>query len=536
MKYRLFLFVAILLLWKEAFPQTTMPSRSEIFAALKTATKFFDEKVNSEGRFVWYYTLDLSRRWGELEAYPSMAWLQGQGSVDMGETFLDLYEATGDHYYLQLAFNVAKTLVEGQLPCGGWNYMIDFSGEESLRRWYSTIGKNGWRLEEFHYYYGNATFDDGVTYDCAMFLLRLEVLKPTPEVRSALEKVLSLIKESQYPIGAWPQRYPHVDSLYRGGYPSYPKYYTFNDDVTWNNIRFLIMCEKILGDTTLNGYIQRGMDFYILSQLPPPQAGWAMQYTYDLRPAPARSYEPAALDPIYTGKHIEILIKFYEMTGCKTYLECIPPALQWLESVVLEKRNGVVYVPKFVEIGTNEPLYTHRRGSNRTYGAYYVDKNPEKTLAHYRSVRPLRLDELKKMYTLALQTNIQYQRGFRIPEIDTLDDTVRKYHRLRDYLTLSSEQWNSHQEISHNHVAELVNQVMREGCWTTTRAMVSNPYRGEPTFGDSTTFEYAQTYVGDEYDTSPFESTSGERYISTLEYIRNVHYLLRYLQQTHKHK
>jgi hypothetical protein len=35
--------------------------------------------------------------------------------------------------------------------------MIDFAGDRSLKEWYNTIGKNGWRLEEFQHYYGNDT-------------------------------------------------------------------------------------------------------------------------------------------------------------------------------------------------------------------------------------------------------------------------------------------------------------------------------------------------------------------------------------------
>jgi hypothetical protein len=54
----------------------------------------------------------------------------------------------------------AKALIWGQLPRGGWNYMIDFAVDHSLKNWYNSIGKNDWGFEEFYHYYGNATFDD----------------------------------------------------------------------------------------------------------------------------------------------------------------------------------------------------------------------------------------------------------------------------------------------------------------------------------------------------------------------------------------
>ena len=34
----------------------------------------------------------------------------------------------------------------------------------------------------------------------------------------------------------------------------------------------------------------------------------------------------------------------------------------------------------FVEMGTNKPVYVHRKGSNVKYGKYYVDYNDQKLL------------------------------------------------------------------------------------------------------------------------------------------------------------
>lgn len=530
MKYRPYCYILLSLLLT-GIGTAQQPAKNEILAALKKATKYFDEKVDSQGRFVWYYALDLKRRWGEMEAYPSMAWLQGQGSIFMGETFLDLYEATHDEYYRTLALKVAHTLAEGQLECGGWNYMIDYNGEASLKQWYNTIGKNGWRLEEFRYYYGNATFDDEVTANATMFLLRMELTYSTAAIHRALEKAIHLIKESQYPVGAWPQRYPPRDSLYKLGYPAYPSYYTFNDDVTWNNICVLLTWSKIFGDTTCYDALRRGMDFYLKSQLPAPQAGWAQQYSFDLKPAAARTYEPAALDPIFTAKHIEILTKFYEMTGKKKYLRRIPEAFQWLESVILSKKENVLFVPKFVEVGTNKPLYTHRCGSNAIFGKYYVDYDDRNTLGHYRSIRPLSLDNVRAFYEAVSSKDIYPVLDFSVPSVDSLSNLLQKFHAMRKYLTLPSEHWNNRQQVTTERVAEILSSLDTEGRWTTTFAMISNPYRGEPASGDSTTDRYAQTYVGDMYDTSPYENTSSDKYLSTALYGRNIRLLLEYLQQ-----
>ena len=114
--------------------------------AMLRSTQFMVEKVSTNGGYVWNYLPDLSRRWGEMEAYKTMIWLQSPGTVSMGHLFLDAYQATGNEYYYQAAEKTASAVIWGQSPEGGWNYVVDFAGDRSLKQWYSTIGKNGWRL------------------------------------------------------------------------------------------------------------------------------------------------------------------------------------------------------------------------------------------------------------------------------------------------------------------------------------------------------------------------------------------------------
>jgi hypothetical protein len=114
---------------------------------MKRATTFMVEKVSTNGGYVWAYLPDMSRRWGEIEAKPSMAWVQPPGTATMGHLFLDAYHATGDEYYYQAAEKVAGALIWGQHRSGGWNYFIDFDGPASTRHWYETVGRTrgGWR-------------------------------------------------------------------------------------------------------------------------------------------------------------------------------------------------------------------------------------------------------------------------------------------------------------------------------------------------------------------------------------------------------
>ena len=230
-----------------AAPAQTAPTRADILSAMKRATIFMADTVAVNGGYVWSYLPDLSRRWGEIEATPTMIWLQPPGTATMGHIFLDAYHATGDEYYYQAAERTTAAVIWAQLSSGGWNYVADMRGEASLREWYATVGKNAWRLEEFQHYWGNATFDDVTTIDAARLLLRIYLEKRDPRYRPALNNAIQFVLDSQYPIGGWPQRYPAKPDFM----PDYTSFITFNDDVAAENIDFLLQCYQTLGDPRL---------------------------------------------------------------------------------------------------------------------------------------------------------------------------------------------------------------------------------------------------------------------------------------------
>ena len=149
-----------------------------------------------------------------------MIWIQPPGTATMGHLFLDAYHATGDEYYYRAAEAVAGALIRAQHPSGGWNYLADFAGERSLREWYDTVGRNAWRMEEFQHYWGNATFDDcrhGGVGEVPAAALRREA---GPEVQAgARQGASAFVLDSQYPIGAWPQRFPLKHEFSHHGKP-----------------------------------------------------------------------------------------------------------------------------------------------------------------------------------------------------------------------------------------------------------------------------------------------------------------------------
>jgi PelA/Pel-15E family pectate lyase len=516
---RLLVIAALAIVGAAPGAQAQQINRAQVLAAMKKATTFMVDKVAYKGGYVWSYLPDMTRRWGEMEATPTMIWIQPPGTPVMGHLFLDAYHATGDEYYYRAAEQVAGALMFAQHPSGGWNYIADFSGEGPLRKWYDTIGKNAWRLEEFQHYYGNATFDDAGTAESAKFFLRLFLEKRDAKYRVPLDKAIKFVVDSQYPIGLWPQRFPRAASVSLHGLPDYTGYATFNDDVAGENMDFLLRCYQALGDERLLDPIVRGMNAFLVTQLGPPQPGWGLQHTLDLLPAGARTYEPKALVTHTSATNLELLIRFYRLTGETKFLARIPEAIDWLEKLALPA--GIAPAgrthPTFVELGTNEPLYVHREGSNVFNGRYYVDKNPKGTIVHYSSFRRIDIAGLRKAYEAAknsppgevVKTSPLKLGAGKVP--------LPKYHTVGG---------------GDGDAAKLLAGLTAEGYWLAPLGYNSHPYKGDGSKA-AQPGDYSQTYVGDDTDTSPYPDPKLMG-ISVDAYVRNMGVLIRALDPAGK--
>ncbi|MDB5249426.1 MAG: Pectic acid lyase [Segetibacter sp.] len=498
--------------------------------AMLRATKYMVEDVSTNGGFVWYYTPDLSRRWGEMEAYKTMIWVQDGGTVSVGHMLLDAYHATGNDYYYQAAEKAAAAMIWGQSNEGGWNYMIDFAGDKSLKTWYNTIGKNGWRLEEFQHYYGNDTYDDDVSSDAARFILRMYLEKLDPKYKASLDKAINFMIKSQYPLGGWPQRFPLRHDFNKTGHEDYTSFYTFNDDVIWENVNFLIQCYQTLGEERLLDPISRGMNFYMLSQH--SSGAWGQQYNMQLQPTGARTYEPSSLLPGFTFDHAMLLLKFYQYTGDRKYIARVPEAIQWLEKTKLPAsgtENGKYTHPQFVEIGTDKAIYVHRKGSNVAYGHYYVDNNDKDLLVHYYGKARVNLQKLKD----------EYARVSALPAEEATKDSPIKPSSFNSEGTpqkaLVLNRYSSNDPTPEPMVKELVSSLDAKNRWLVKHVMISNPYTGDGQSKELTD-KYATTNVGDKTDTSPFRDTSDNDYISTSAYIKNMSRLINYVKAANQSK
>lgn len=510
---------------KEAVKQASKaPSRVEILETMKKATKFMVETVANNGGYVWAYSSDLSKRWGEVEAHKSMIWVQPPGTATMGHVYLDAYHATGDEYYYESAKKVAGALIAGQKPEGGWNYFIDFAGAPSTKKWYETIGKNAWRLEEFQHNWDNTTFDDAGTSESMQFLLRLYMEKLDPSFKPALEKSINLVLESQYPIGGWPQRYPLKYDHVKNNKADYTSYITFNDDVAGENINFLIMCYQAgLGGDKLLDAINRAMNVFIVTQQGQPQPGWGLQYSLDLKPQGARSYEPRALTTHTTAQNLKQLMYFYKLTGETKFLARVGEGIDWLEKLKLPADKVVMKgreYPTYIEIGTNKPLYVHRTGSNSTNGLYYADYNPEKPIMHYGQWRAIDIKGLRSEYELLLKSDpneISKNSPIKIGN----NTPLPKYFAAEDLSGTSDRNLDG---LSHD-LSGIIKDLNKEGYWPTPIKVVSNPYIGPAPKEVPENF-VLQSHVGDKYDTSPYTTNNPEIGISTGAYIENMKKLI----------
>lgn len=494
-----------------------VPTRAEVLETMQRATRFMVGTVSVRGGYVWSYLDDFSRRWGEIEARPTMIWIQSPGTPDVGQTFLDAWEASGDELFHDAARRAGQALIDGQLSCGGWNYVIDFAGEDSLREWYATVGRNAWRLEEFQHYFGNATYDDGTTASATQFLLRLYLAKRDPVVKAALDRAIEFILKSQHPSGAWPQRFPPASEADHSETARYSSYLTLNDDVSLGNIETLLACHRALGGERLLEAVERGRLAFVRLQIAEPQPGWALQYTPELEPAGARTYEPKAVATHATARSIESLLQFHRATHDPRFLAPIPRALAWLESCRLPQPTpeGGTH-PTFIELGTGRALYLHRSGSNVANGRYFADADPTKTVGHYSSYRSIDLARLRASYEAAVAAARDGH-----ATSDSSASRAGNDETSEDNAGANSADPAVRRRARGANVTRVIRELDASGRWITRLRNTSHPYRGEstaaPVEGD-----FARGFVGDDSDTSPFAETGQVNGISTRVFIQNM--------------
>jgi hypothetical protein len=279
-----------------------------------------------EGGYVYHYTLDGKEKWGEGSTDNRTIEVQPPGTPAVGMSFLRAYRITGNKDFLSAAEAAANALIMGQNDLGGWDHKIFFDRPKA----------------------GKVSFDDNQTQSAISFLMSLDQEIDKPALTEAIKKALDMMLKSQLGNGGWPHQYP-----WQGNYHDYA---TFNDQGINDCIRVMIEADTYYKDANYKKSLQKVGRFLMISQLPPPQPGWAQQYNEFLQPAWARTFEPPSVCPLVTLHNINSLIDLYLHTGREELLEPIPDAILWLRASRMP--NGKW--GRFLELGTNKALYFDR--------------------------------------------------------------------------------------------------------------------------------------------------------------------------------
>ncbi|GAA4454929.1 pectate lyase [Novipirellula rosea] len=343
-------------------------SRDDAIGALHRSVEFFRTQASSNGGYVFRISEDLSLREGEEKVGQTTAWIEPPATPSVGQAYLEAYQLTSDPMLLDAARQTAAALLRGQLVSGGWGEKIEFADQDRKRYAYrvdsADIGKR----------HNTTTFDDDKTQSVIRFLMRLDIAtkQSDAELHEAVMVALDGVLRSQYPNGAWPQRYvgtatPATNPRLAASYPAtwskthpkqkYDRYYTLNDGTIADLIATMLDAFDHYQDTRYLDAALRGGDFLLLAQMPSPQPGWAQQYNEQMQPAWARKFEPPAISGAESQQVMRTLLVLYRRSADLRYLQAVQKALPYYESCLRDDGR----LARFYELHTNRPLYMNRK-------------------------------------------------------------------------------------------------------------------------------------------------------------------------------
>ena len=412
------------------------PGKGEVLAALKTAGGFYTTHVSRRGGYHQSYAADLSKaRSGKDGKGLDTFSVTGSTTPAVGLAFLDVWEATGDRSYLEAARAAGKALILGQLCTGGWDYTtyldparranIPYRVDCDCDKWESDPAPED---PDFYGRYTARNFrnktnlDNNNTPGAMRFMMRLDrdLGFEDEEIHEASLFALNGLVRSQYPNGAWPQRWsrfhdPKDYPVKRASYPdSWPDswrgynfytHYTFNDDGIANMIDVMLEATEIYAEPRYLTSAKQAGEFIFLAQMPEPQPAWAQQYDVNMHPVWARYFEPPAICGRESLGVMRALMLLYRETGEKEYLEPIPRALAYLQNSTYERGGRTVFA-RFYEFKTNKPLYITKGMSmvgsvtlKRPIDGYEVSYSDASIVSHYSlSTRAEALDTIEQEY------------------------------------------------------------------------------------------------------------------------------------------
>ncbi|HWA99054.1 MAG TPA: pectate lyase [Pirellulales bacterium] len=386
------LFVVVALVSRAVAADTAHNVPAAARATLGRAIDFYHHRAASHGGYVYYYSDDLSQRWGEGRASADTIFVQPPGTPSVGLAYLKAYEATGEQTALEAARAAAEALVYGQLQSGGWTQVIQFAGGKKAGRYRNGHG-GSWNA---------SSLDDGQTQSALKLLALADRALEFKHaaIHEAARYGFDALLKAQFPNGAFPQvwtgpvesrpivraHYPDYDWRAEGRVKNYWDQYTLNDGLAGTVAETLIVADGVYDDPRYRGALARLGDFLLLAQMPEPQPAWCQQYSAEMAPIWARKFEPPAVSGWESQDAIRTLITIARYTGEQKYLAPIPRALEYLRGSLLADGR----VARFYELRTNTPLYM-----TADYQLTYDDRDVP---PHYGWKQPALLDELEQAY------------------------------------------------------------------------------------------------------------------------------------------
>jgi PelA/Pel-15E family pectate lyase len=300
-------------------------------------------------------------------------------------------------YAMEEGRRVADIIVSFQTPSGGWSKRTHMAHRE--RQPGEAFGV------ELKYI---PTFDNHATTVQLRVLARAYQATGEQAYLSAFLQGINLLLEAQYPNGGWPQNFPLV-----GGYHDY---ITYNDEVMENNLSLLYYTSLGRGEFAFvpeevriaaGESLARGLQVVLDTQatVDGKRTLWGGQHDpHTLQPVQARAYEMASLATAESVSLLDFLMNIEQPSA--EIIQAIHAAADWYEA---NKIVGHTWEPgdaaitpapdaapmwaRFVEIGTNRPLFGDRDGSihydigaiseeRRSGYRWYVD-SPNRVLKKY---------------------------------------------------------------------------------------------------------------------------------------------------------
>ena len=410
------------------------PSRQAVANGMHRAVSFFKNHVSAHGGYVFQVSADLTKREGEGQVTATTAWIEPPGTPAVGLAFLRAYRQCKDPLLLEAAKETAEALRQGQLESGGWDNRIEFATKERAKYAYRTRIKTNHKDKLRN----TTTFDDNKSQSAIRFLMELddELNQTVPPTHEAVMYALDSVLKSQYPNGAWPQRFTEfpdpaqypvikasIPEQWSKEYPGkkYGDFYTLNDNTICDLIELLLDAAEIYQRPDYRDSACRGGDFLILAQLTEPQPGWAQQYDKDMHPAWARKFEPPAITGGESQRVMRTLMRLYRRTvrqidNAERFLKPLDSAIPYYRRS--ELKNG--QLARFYELHTNQPLFFTKE--------YKLTHSSKDMPSHYAFLISSKLDSIEREFKTLRTTSAQKtprQASTTLPKrTDALDSKV----------------------------------------------------------------------------------------------------------------